>query len=202
LTQINHVKYGDPIDIYEMVNSPWGVIPAWKASTLATGTMGCLDAYMQEFQAQFNALRTDAVSASSLDEREANLVARETALAINVAQFMDFVCKASVLFDRLEHRADRARFDEEPLTSPPGDPSLDQSDLPEPVQSDLPEPVLEVPTTGDSEDLSGEFLHLTAPLSVDDETEFALPEDKLPVPPVAQPIACEFDTEEEKLNGN
>ena len=32
------IKYSDPVDPWEMLDTPWGHMPAWKAATYATGT--------------------------------------------------------------------------------------------------------------------------------------------------------------------
>ena len=125
------------------------------------------------------------------DSREAELNARDDAIsarerlhAVNVTKFVDFVGKASVLFDRLHKlRADQA---EEALAAPPGhkseepDPMLQLEDFEvsgtSPGEPSEPEPK-EVQEFED--DPHGEFLKLKAPISMDQS------DPELPHPPVA-----------------
>ena len=111
-----------------------------------------------------------------------------------MTRFVDFVGKASVLFDRLHKlRADQA---EEPLATPPGaenkepEPALELEDSE--VSGRAPGDPSEDPTKED-QDRPGEFLKLKAPVSMD-QAEFPVPE--LPHPPeVQQPIAAGLDKE-------
>jgi hypothetical protein len=119
--------------------------------------------------------------------------------AVHVTQFVDFVGKASVLFDTLQNaRTDQEREEQEPLAAPPGDPS-DPSSGQEPslelegdnVAGTSPGEPLETDGNGDP---SGEFLRVTP-----DQTES--PSGELPHPPVvAQPIAVGLDHDQQESN--
>jgi hypothetical protein len=107
-------------DPFELVDSPWGVIEQWRASTLATGTMGALQSVYDLVRSDSAALaaRADATEARNalIEHLCAKVDAFETKLDNLVAQ---------VAAEREARRADEARkatFDEEPLALPPGDP--------------------------------------------------------------------------------
>ena len=170
-------------DPYEIIESKWGKVERWRADALATGELSALTALTEQ-------VRSDAAgSAARLDAREASLNARADAInarelqhAVNVTQFVDFVGKASVLFDKLNKlRADAA---EEPLATPPGTAS-DPSKLPEPSQ-ELEGDAIPGTSPGEpSEDPDD-------PATAEDQTEF--PTGELPQPPeVQQPIAAGLD---------
>jgi hypothetical protein len=62
--------YQNPENQNEIIDSPWGKMPAWKASTLATGTMGAYSEYLSQ-------VRTDASLAhDALNERDAQAFGR------------------------------------------------------------------------------------------------------------------------------
>ena len=152
----------------------------WRADALATGELSALTALTEQ-------VRNDAAGIHArLDAREAELNARADAIsarelqhAVSVTNFVDFVGKASVLFDKLERA--RADAEEEPLASPPGaasDPSKE------------PEPSLELELEGDN--VAG--TSPGEPSEALDQTEF--PDPDLPHPPVVQePIAAGLDEE-------
>src|SRR5262245_54460568 len=52
LPTLEEIMNGNP---FELVDTPWGVIEAWRASTLATGTMGALSNV-------YDAVRNDAAT--------------------------------------------------------------------------------------------------------------------------------------------
>ena len=128
---------------------------------------------------------------------EDSIAARERIHAVNVTKFVDFVGKASVLFDRLDKlRADQA---EEPLAAPPGtenkepEPALSLEDAE--VSGTSPGEPSEAPEKKDL-DPHGEFLKLKAPISMD-QAEF--PDPELPHPPeVQQPIAAGLDHDQQE----
>jgi len=102
---------------FEIIDSPWGPIEAWRASTLATGTMGAL--------AQVAAIvRNDA---AELQEKAAALDAKKSAVLSTVNRLLRFMSRVDALTSRVEaledkRRADEAvqrKLDEEPLTLPP-----------------------------------------------------------------------------------
>ena len=101
------IKYSDPVDPWEMLDTPWGNMPAWKAATYATGTT---EAAMRAYEQVRNdsasiVARHDAREAALNARADASQNARDTLLAVNT-NFVDFVGKASVLFDRL-HKLSR-----------------------------------------------------------------------------------------------
>jgi hypothetical protein len=161
---LEEVMDGSPFDI---VDSPWGHIERWRASTLATGTMGAL--------AQVAAIVKN--DAAELEQKAAALDAKKSAVLNTVNKLLKFMSKVDALASRVEaleakRKADEAtqrEFEEEPLTLPP---DLDRpQDLPpseigdetlaptgdlhaiaskeEEHLSELPEPPLE-PATSDA----------------------------------------------------
>ena len=163
---------GDPMEI---VDSPFGRMEREKAKAIATGS-GLVELSKK--------IRNDAVSiAARQDARQAELDARADAInarelqhAVSVTNFVDFVGKASVLFDKLQRlRADQA---EEPLATPPGtDPS------------EPPEPSLELEGDNASGTAPGDP---SEPEPKEDQSEF--PDPELPHPPeVQQLIAAGLD---------
>ena len=165
-----------------------------KAKAIATGEFSGLVELSKK-------IRNDSASiAARQDAREAELNARADAInarelqhAVNVTQFVDFVGKASVLFDRLHKlRADQA---EEPLAAPPGIPS-DPSKEPEPSlelegANAAGDPLEELTKESDPH---GEFPRLTKPIAMD-QSEF--PDPELPTPPEQQQqIAAGLDDED------
>jgi hypothetical protein len=117
LPTLEEVMNGNPFDI---IDSPWGHIERWRASTLATGTMGALESV-------FDAVRADSAAAT----------ARADADKARVAVFKDLLQKIDALTSRCDalaseveavkaeakRKADdeaRAReFENEPLALPP-----------------------------------------------------------------------------------
>ena len=131
---------------YELIPSPWGEMERWRADALATGELSALTALTEQ-------VRNDAAGiAARQDAREAELNARADAIsarelqhAVSVTQFVDFVGKASVLFDKLEQT--RADAGEVALASPPGaepEPSLELETTPSLAQlpASLPRPLI------------------------------------------------------------
>ena len=120
-----YLDEGDPMEI---VDSPFGRMEREKAKAIATGEFSGLVELSKKIRNDLAAIaaRHDAREAE-LNSREDSIAARERQHAVNVTQFVDFVGKASVLFDRLHKlRADQA---EEPLAAPPGH----KSEEPDPV---------------------------------------------------------------------
>jgi hypothetical protein len=156
-------------DPYEIIESKWGKIERWRALSQTTGELSALTALTEKVRndAAGIAARQDAREAE-LNSRADNLSARELQHAVNVTQFVDFVGKASVLFDRL-HRM-RADAQEEPLAAPPGtsgDPNKE------------PEPSLEL----EGDNIAGTSEDPDDPATAEDQTEF--PTGELPHPPVS-----------------
>jgi len=113
LPTLEEVMNGSPFDI---VDSPWGHIERWRASTLATGTMGAL--------AQVAAIvRNDA---AELEKKTAALDAKKSAVLSTVNRLLRFMSRVDALTSRVEaleakHKADEAEqreFVEEPELPP------------------------------------------------------------------------------------
>ena len=160
LATLEQVMTHDP---FEVIDTPWGRMEAWRASTIATGTMGAL--------AQVAAIVKN--DAAALEEKTAALDAKKSAVLSTVNRLLKFMSRVDALTSRVEameekRRADEEQqreFEEEPLTLPPdiheyqtrtppseiGDethtPSGELHDL-SPKDEELPEPPLE--TEGDA----------------------------------------------------
>jgi len=102
---------------FEIIDTPWGEMEAWRASTMATGTMGAL--------AQVAAIvRNDA---AELEKKVVALDAKRHAVLNTVNRLLRFMSRVDALASRVEaleakHRADEQaarEFAEEPLTLPP-----------------------------------------------------------------------------------
>src|SRR5262245_13330989 len=106
---------------FELVDTPWGHIEAWRASTLATGTMGALSNV-------YDVVRSDAATTA---ERVAALDATKEKMQQlcdmidNLHKRMDAHAARMEAFEA-KRRADEEQqheFEEEPLSLPPGDPA-------------------------------------------------------------------------------
>ena len=184
-----YLDEGDPMEI---VDSPFGRMEREKAKAIATGEFSGLVELSKKIRNNSAAItaRHDAREAD-LNSREDSIAARERVHAVNVTRFVDFVDKASVLFDRLHKlRADQA---EEPLATPPG------------AENKAPEPALALegdnisgtspgePTEPEpKEDLDphGEFLKLKSPVTLDEDPSVA--------PPPQMPVAAGLDHEQQE----
>jgi hypothetical protein len=148
-------------DPFEIIDTPWGMMEAWRASTIATGTMGALT--------QVAAIVKN--DAAELEKKAVELDAKKSAVLGTVNRLLKFMSRVDALTSRVEaleakHRADEAterKLDEEPLTLPPdilehqalstptpiGDDTHQPGGEPHAVapKSELPEPPLE--TEGD-----------------------------------------------------
>jgi hypothetical protein len=156
---------GSPFDI---IDSPWGHIERWRASTLATGTMGALAQV-------YKMVRNDA---AELEKQTAALDAKKSAVLSTVNRLLRFMSKVDALTSRVEafeakRRADEEQqreFEEEPLELPP--------DLDRP--QDLPPSAI-----GDDETHQpGGELHSVAAKTEEEEEPSELPE-----PPQTEPDA-------------
>jgi hypothetical protein len=120
---------------FELVDTPWGHIEAWRASTLATGTMGALAQV-------YDVVRNDAAEVAA---RANEIEARKGLVQHLCDQIAEMQQRINTLADALEarHKADAEReeqerqFEEEPLSEPPGtDTELEAQDPPE-IVADL-----------------------------------------------------------------
>lgn len=156
LPTLEEVMNGSPFDI---VDSPWGHVERWRASTMATGTMGALANV-------YDLVRSDAASQAARADAE-------QARNVLIGHVCDQITELARRFDNLEarlaeaedkRRADQEReaeFEAEPLTLPPDiaeyqtrtpPSSLEDADTHEPTgdlhtvapKSEPPDPELEV----------------------------------------------------------
>src|SRR5215471_13055162 len=119
-------------DPWQIIDTPWGEMEAWRASTMATGTMGAL--------AQVAAIvRSDA---AALEEKTAALDAKKSAVLGTVNRLLKFMSRVDALTSRVEaleakRRADeeqRREFEEEPELPPDFDRPQDLP--PTPIRED------------------------------------------------------------------
>jgi hypothetical protein len=189
---LEEIMNGSPFDI---IDSPWGHIERWRASTLATGTMGALDSVYQT-------VRSDA---SAQVARADEAAAQHTLIQHVLDQITQFEKRFDAHVARLaeaedKRRADAARkaaFDEEPLTLPPGDPPASGTPPGGELHTLAPkeEPDLEVEDDAsrqgsDQGDLPEELKKGVAPAPA------TYPNFELPKPPVvSQPVAISLNKE-------
>jgi len=104
-------------DPFEIIDSPWGHIECWRASTLATGTMGALTQV-------YEMVRNDA---AELQEKTVAFDAKKASVLRTVNELLNFMSRVDALTARVEaleakRKADEEQqreFEEEPLTLPP-----------------------------------------------------------------------------------
>src|SRR5262249_23064585 len=172
LPTIEEIMHRDP---FELVDSPWGTIEAWRASTMATGTMGAL-AQVYEM------VRNDA---AELQEKTVAFDAKKASVLRTVNKLLNFMSRVDALTSRVEALEAKRKTDEEqqcqfeePIEEPPGteEPQADDTHVPGgEFHGPVPEPALE---------LEG------------DEAEFELPEPKDPTGTVIpQPTAISLNKE-------
>jgi cell division protein ZapA (FtsZ GTPase activity inhibitor) len=123
---------------FEMIDTPWGQMEAWRASTMAIGTMGAL--------AQVAAIvRNDA---AELEKKTVALDAKRHAVLNTVNRLLKFMSRVDALTSRVEaleaqRKADEAtqrKLDEEPLTLPPDIQEYQASTPPEPIGDESHQP--------------------------------------------------------------
>src|SRR5262249_23687178 len=126
LPTLELVMNGNP---FEIIDTPWGQMEAWRASTMATGTMGAL--------AQVAAIVRNDVA--DLQEKSVAFDAKKSAVLRTVNRLLSFMSRVDALTARMEaleakHRADeeRQREFEEPIEEPPGteEPQADDTQVP------------------------------------------------------------------------
>jgi hypothetical protein len=171
---MSSLLYENPENPWEMIDTPWGRMPSWKASTMATGTMGAFGDYLKVARADA------AMTHETLSTREDAVAQREQAVAAREAFVRDAIGKVRTLVHRCDAiiKAEEERREQEregPLPSPPAN---DEGDL-EPKPAKEPE---------HPDDLEGDLKHpensmLTLPRKDECETEFPQPgEPDLPEP--------------------
>jgi hypothetical protein len=81
---LEQITHSDP---FELVDTPWGTMEAWRASTIATGTMGAL--------AQLHAIvRNDQ---AELEEQTAKLDAKKHQVLRTVNRLLSFMSRVDAL---------------------------------------------------------------------------------------------------------
>ena len=169
---LEQIMHNNP---FELVDSPWGRMESWRASTMACGTMGAL-AQVYEI------VRNDA---AELQEKTVAFDAKKASVLRTVNKLLNFMSRVDALTSRVEaleakHRAEgeRQREFEEPIEEPPGteEPQADDTHVPGgELHALVPEPSLELEA---------------------DQGEFELPEPKDPTGTVIpQPIAISLNKE-------
>ena len=162
-------------DPWEIIDTPWGEMEAWRASTLATGTIGCLT--------QVAAIVRNDVA--ELQEKTVAFDAKKASVLRAVNKLLNFMSRVEALTSRVEaleakRKADEAaaREFEEPIEEPPGteEPQVDDTHAPGgELHALVPEPSLELEA---------------------DQAEFELPEPMDPTGTVIpQPIAISLNKE-------
>jgi hypothetical protein len=102
-------------------DTPWGDIPAWKASSLATGTMGAYTEYLKQIRAD-STLAHDAINAreDAVSQREACIAAREALIHDAVTKVHALLHRCdSIITDAEKRRADAEREQQEQEDEPP-----------------------------------------------------------------------------------
>ena len=196
---IEEIMNGSPFDI---VDSPWGHIERWRASTLATGTMGALSSV-------YDLVRADATAqAARADATEArNALIQHLCSKVDAAHTRLDNIVAELAAEREARRADEARqakLDEEEIEFPPDlgetPPSRATADDTHQYQpggelhtlepSEEPDPDLEVEDAADQGALPEELSKNVPP------APSTYPNFELPKPPVvAQPVAISLNKE-------
>jgi hypothetical protein len=104
-------------DPWEIIDTPWGEMEAWRASTMACGTMGALTQVAAIVQND----------AAELEKKAVALDAKKHAVLNTVNKLLNFMSRVDALTSRVEaleakRKTDEAvqrKLDEEPLELPP-----------------------------------------------------------------------------------
>src|SRR5262249_3279571 len=129
LATLEEVMHHNP---FELVDTPWGHIEAWRASTLATGTMGAL---AQVYDTVRNDAATTAERVAALDATKEKMQTL-CEMIDNLHRRMDQHAARMEAFE-VKRRADEeeqeaaAREFEEPIELPPDTGDLDEPDIPD-----------------------------------------------------------------------
>jgi BMFP domain-containing protein YqiC len=186
------VMNGNP---FEIIDTPWGEMEAWRASTMATGTMGAL--------AQVAAIvRNDA---AELEKRTVALDAKKHAVLNTVNKLLSFMSRVDALTSRVEaleakHKADEATqrdFKAEPLELPPDIAEKQTLAPPAEIEDETPAPSGELHAVGPSKP-SEPDLEVEDDQAGDLPQEFEEPPDPVPEPKgrvYPQPTAISLNKE-------
>jgi hypothetical protein len=96
-------KYSDPQDPFAIIPTPWGEMEAWRASTIATGTMGALAQVHQ-------IVRNDQ---AELEQKTVELDAKKHAVLSAINRLVRFMSRVDALTARVEQLEAKRRSDEE-----------------------------------------------------------------------------------------
>jgi hypothetical protein len=162
MTQRPLILENDP-DPFALVDSPWGRIEAWRASTLACGTMGVL--------AQVAAIvRNDA---AELEQKAVELDAKRSAVLSTINRLMKFMSRVDALTARVEQLEAKRRADE-----------AEQRELEE-EEISLPPDIAEYQTLAPATKIEDETHHPSGDLhSIDPKEEKQPSSSELPEPPL------------------
>src|ERR1700721_1207250 len=97
------IKYSDPVDPWEMLDTPWGHMPAWKAATYATGTTEAAMRALEQVRNDSATIvaRQDAREAS-LNTRQDALDQREREVGVMAVKVAEMAGRMSVEWDKLQ----------------------------------------------------------------------------------------------------
>ena len=111
------IKYSDPVDPWEMLKTPWGEMPAWKAATYATGAAdSAISAYEQVRNDSAHIVARQDAREASLKARADAISERERKVAVDAAVVTELMGRVGKAIDWLEkQKADQEREPEEPL---------------------------------------------------------------------------------------
>ena len=89
LATLEQVMSSNP---FEIIDTPWGKMEAWRASTMATGTMGALAQV-------FDIVRNDA---AELQEKTVAFDAKKASVLRTVNKLLSFMSRVDALTSRVE----------------------------------------------------------------------------------------------------
>jgi hypothetical protein len=117
----NRLRYTDPPNPHELIDTPWGRMESWRAATMATGEMGAYSQYMTEARAQFAQIRDDSVSILADAQAKIETLQKLQDGTLEILHRLDaFISRAEARACKdAEEREERKRFNE-PIPSPPG----------------------------------------------------------------------------------
>jgi hypothetical protein len=114
--------FENPDDPWATVtDTPWGDIPAWKASTMATGTMGAYETYVAHARDELQRYKNDAVSIlHDAEEKIATLKTLQDGVMRMLHRMDQQVTRLEEQRRHDEEMEQERRKFEEPISAPPG----------------------------------------------------------------------------------